>query len=160
MTVFLWIVSVTLVAAGLAGTILPALPGVPLVFFGLVTASWIDGFQRVGWPVLVVLAFLTAASLLIDLLVSAKGARRMGAGRAAVLGALLGTVVGLFFGLPGLLLGPFAGAFSGEYLIKRDLVRAGKAGIGTWLGFLGGIVVKLALSLAMVGIFLVAYLYK
>ena len=157
MTIFLWILSVTLVAAGFAGTILPALPGVPLVFFGLVTASWIDGFQRVGWPVLVVLALLTGASLLIDLLISAKGAQKMGAGRAAVLGALMGTVVGLFFGLPGLLLGPFIGAFAGEYLVRRDLARAGKAGFGTWLGLLGGIVVKLALSVAMVGLFLVAY---
>jgi len=107
--------------------------------------------------VLVVLAFLTGASLLIDLLISAKGAQKMGAGRAAVLGALLGTVVGLFFGLPGLLLGPFVGAFAGEYLVRRDLARAGKAGFGTWLGLLGGIVVKLALSVAMVGLLVVAY---
>jgi uncharacterized protein YqgC (DUF456 family) len=157
MTIFLWIVSIFLVALGFAGTILPALPGVPLVFFGLVAAAWIDGFQRVGWPVLAFLAFLTVISLLVDLLVSAKGAQKMGAGRAALLGALLGTIVGLFFGIPGLLLGPFAGAFAGEFLVKRDLVRAGKVGFGTWLGLLGGIVVKLALSVVMVGIFITAY---
>lgn len=157
MTIFLWIVSVILVAAGFAGTILPALPGVPLVFFGLVTASWVDGFHRVGWPVLAVLAFLTGISLLVDLLISAKGAQKMGAGRASLLGALLGTVIGLFFGLPGLLFGPFAGAFAGEFLARGDLVRAGKAGFGTWLGLLGGIVVKLGLSVVMVAIFITAY---
>jgi uncharacterized protein YqgC (DUF456 family) len=157
MTTLLWIMSIILVVAGIAGTVLPALPGVPLVFFGLVAAAWVDGFQRVGWLVLAVLASLTALSLLIDLLISAKGAQKMGGGRAALLGALLGTIVGLFFGVPGLLLGPFAGAFAGEFLVKRDLVRAGKAGFGTWLGLLGGIVVKLALSVVMVGIFITAY---
>jgi uncharacterized protein len=129
------------------------------VFFGLVAAAWTDGFQRVGWLVLAVLAFLTAVSLLLDLLISAGGARKMGAGRAAVLGALLGTVIGLFFGLPGLLLGPFAGAFAGEYLVTKDLSQAGKAGFGTWIGFLGGIVVKLAMSIFMVGIFVTAYFF-
>jgi uncharacterized protein YqgC (DUF456 family) len=157
MTVFLWVVSITLVAVGFAGTILPALPGVPLVFFGLVAAAWIDGFQRVGWMALAFLAFLTAISLLIDLLISAKGAQKMGAGRTALLGALLGMIVGLFFGVPGLLLGPFVGAFAGEFLAKRDLIRAGKVGFGAWLGLLGGIVVKLALSVVMVGIFAAAY---
>ncbi|MDD3293313.1 MAG: DUF456 family protein [Geobacteraceae bacterium] len=157
MTIFLWIFSLVLVAAGIAGAILPALPGVPLVFFGLATAAWIDGFQRVGWLTLAFLALLTVMSLLMDILVSAKGAQQLGAGRAAVTGALIGAIAGLFFGLPGLILGPFVGAFAGEYLAKRDLLKAGKAGFGAWIGLLGGIVLRLSLSLAMVAIFAAAY---
>ncbi len=149
--------SVILVLAGIAGTILPVLPGVPLVFFGLVTAAWIDDFQRVGWGVLAFLAVVTLLSQLIDLLVTVKGARQMGAGRAALLGATAGMVVGLFFGLPGLIVGPFLGAFVGEYLVKGNLLQSGKAGFGTWVGLLCGVVLKLVVIVAMMGVFIAAY---
>jgi uncharacterized protein YqgC (DUF456 family) len=155
----LWILATVLVLAGIAGVFLPALPGTPLVFAGLLLGAWIDGFQRVGWPTLAALALLTVLSLVIDFLLSAVGARKMGAGRSALQGAVAGMVVGLFFGPLGLILGPFIGAFAGEYLAGRDLLRAGKAGLGTWLGLLGGIAVKLALSVAMVGIFVAAYFW-
>ena len=157
MTVLLWTLALVLVLAGIAGTLLPVLPGVPLVFFGLLLASWIDDFQKVGWLALAVLAFLTVLSLVIDFLLSVGGARKMGASRSALLGATAGMVVGLFFGPLGLILGPFIGAFAGEYLAGRDISQAGKAGLGTWLGLLGGIAVKLALCVAMLGIFAAAY---
>ena len=157
MTVLLWSLAAVFVLAGIAGTFLPVLPGVPLVFAGLLLGAWIDGFQQVGWVTLAVLALLTVFSLVIDFLVSAGGARKMGASRSALLGATAGMVVGLFFGPFGLILGPFIGAFAGEYLAGRDLRQAGKAGLGTWLGLLGGIAVKLALCVAMVGIFAAAY---
>ncbi|MDD2319413.1 MAG: DUF456 family protein [Geobacteraceae bacterium] len=159
MTIFLWTMSVILVLAGIAGTILPVLPGVPLVFFGLVTAAWIDDFQRVGWGVLAFLAVVTLLSPLIDLLVTAQGARQMGAGRAALLGATAGMVVGLFFGLPGLIVGPFLGAFVGEYLVKGNLLQSGKAGFGTWVGLLCGVVLKLVVIVAMMGVFIAAYFW-
>src|SRR5690242_9568746 len=108
MTVLLWVVAVLLVLAGLAGTVLPMLPGVPLVFAGLLLAAWADGFHAVGWPVLAVLAVLTLLSVIVDFAASSIGAKRAGATRAAVLGAAIGTAFGMFFGLPGLLLGPFA----------------------------------------------------
>lgn len=159
MTIFLWTMSVILVLAGIAGTILPILPGVPLVFFGLVTAAWIDDFQRVGWGVLAFLAVVTLLSPLIDLLVTAQGARQMGAGRAALLGAAAGMVVGLFFGLPGLIVGPFLGAFVGEYLVKGNLLQSGKAGFGTWVGLFCGVVLKLVVIVAMMGVFIAAYFW-
>ncbi|MGA7827904.1 MAG: DUF456 family protein [Geobacteraceae bacterium] len=157
MTIFLWILAVVLVLAGIVGTILPILPGVPLVFFGLVTAAWIDNFQRVGWEVLAFLAVVTVFSQLIDLLAAAKGAQKMGAGRTALLGATAGLVVGLFFGIPGLIIGPFLGGFLGEYLVKGNVRQSGKAGLGTWLGLLCGVVLKLVVIVAMLGIFITAY---
>lgn len=153
----LWVSSIVLVLAGVVGAVLPVLPGIPLVFFGLVAAAWADDFQRVGWGVLVFLAVVTVLSQVLDLLVTAHGARKMGAGRVALLGATAGLVVGLFFGLPGLIAGPFLGAFLGEYLAKRNLVQSGRAGVGAWLGLVGGIVLKLCVIAVMVSIFIIAY---
>lgn len=157
MIIFLWILAALLVLAGIAGTVLPILPGVPLVFFGLVTAAWIDDFQRVGWGVLAFLAVVTVLSQLIDLLATARGAQKMGAGRSALLGGTVGLVVGLFFGLPGLIIGPFLGAFLGEFLAKGNLRQSGKAGFGTWLGLLCGVALKVVVIVAMLGIFITAY---
>lgn len=157
MTTLLWILSAALVVIGIAGTILPILPGVPLVFAGLLLAAWAGGFQAVGWPVLLVLGVLALLSILVDFAASSLGAKRVGASRAAMLGAALGTLLGLFFGLPGLLIGPFAGAAVGQFLVRRDLADAGRAGVGAWVGFLLGSVAKLALAVAMVVIFAVAW---
>jgi hypothetical protein len=148
-----------LVLAGAAGTVLPMLPGVPLVFLGLLTAAWSDGFDRVGAPTLVVLGLLTALSFAVDATASALGARRVGASWQALAGAAAGSIVGLFFGLPGLLLGPFVGAFAGEWLARRDLRQAGRAGFGTWLGLVVAAAGKIALVFAMVGIFALAWIF-
>jgi len=142
--------AVALVLVGLAGTILPFLPGPPLVFAGLLLAAWADGFSRVGWPSLALLAVLTLAAVLVDFLGGAWGARRRKASRQAVLGAILGSCAGLFFGIPGLILGPFLGAAGGEYLACRALAPAGRVGLATWLGMLIGGALRLALVALMV----------
>jgi uncharacterized protein YqgC (DUF456 family) len=156
--ILLWILSALLVGVGMAGTVLPMLPGVPLVFAGLLLAAWIGGFQQVGWPVLLVLGVLTMLSLAIDAAAASLGAKRVGASRAAVLGAALGALAGVFFGLAGLLVGPFAGAALGQFLVRGDLADAGRAGFGAWIGFLLGSLAKLALAAMMLVIFLVAWL--
>jgi uncharacterized protein YqgC (DUF456 family) len=158
MKALLWILSIACVAAGIAGTLLPALPGAPLVFGGLLLAAWIDGFQKVGLPTIMVLAVLTGLSIAVDFISSMLGAQRVGASRTAVIGAAAGTVIGLFFGLPGIVFGPFIGAVLGEYRARRDLAGAGRAGFGTWLGFIFGAVTKLVLAFVMVGIFVAAYI--
>ena len=157
MIALLWILAVLLVGAGVAGTVLPFLPGVPLVFAGLLLAAWAGGFQAVGWPVLAVLGVLTVLSFIVEALASSLGARRAGATRLAVIGAALGTLVGVFFGLPGLLLGPFVGAALGQLLARGDVVDAGRVGAGAWIGFLVGSAAKLGLALLMVMIFAVAW---
>lgn len=154
----LWILALGLVLVGVVGTVLPGLPGAILVFAGLALAAWIDGFARVGLGTLAGLAALTAATYALDFVATAAGARRFGTSWWGVLGALAGTVVGLFFGLAGLLIGPFLGAFAAELLARRDVRQAGRAGLGAWLGFLLGTAARLGLVLAMVGIFVVAYL--
>ena len=157
--IWLWLAAATLIALGFAGTILPALPGPPLVFAGLVLAAWIDDFQKVGTVTLALLGALTLLSSLIDLMAGVYGAKRLGASRLAVAGAAAGTIIGIFFGIPGLVLGPFLGALSGEFLARGNAFRAGRVAFGTWLGMLIAIAVKAALIFAMLGLFLLAYLF-
>jgi uncharacterized protein YqgC (DUF456 family) len=155
MTVLTWIIAILLVAAGLAGLVLPALPGPLLLFAGLFLAAWAEQFVHVGTWTLVVLAVMAALALLADFVAGAFGAKRYGASPRSVAGAALGAVVGIFFGLPGLLLGPFIGALLGELSARRDLAAAGRAGWGATIGLVLGTAAKLALGFAMVGLFLV-----
>lgn len=157
MTTLLLLLGGLLVLVGFAGTILPALPGTPLVFVGLLVAAWAEGFEKVGWITLTILALLTILSLVIEVMATSMGAKKVGASWKAMFGAALGTIVGLFFGIPGLLLGPFIGAVLGEYIALRDWRQAGKVGMGTWLGLLFATAAKIALSFAMVGIFVASY---
>ncbi len=143
---------------GFAGLILPALPGVPLVFAGMLLAAWAGDFNQVGMVTLVVLGLLTALSVVVDILATVFGAKRVGASRKALIGAMLGTVIGLFFGFIGLFLGPFIGALAGELWHGRQLGRAARVGMGTWLGILLGTVLKLGLAFAMLGLFALAWL--
>lgn len=159
MTVLLWVLAACLVLLGLAGTILPALPGAPLVFAGLLLAAWIDGFQKVGIFPLVILGFLTVLTLVVDVVATALGAKKVGASKSAIVGSAIGTVVGLFFGIPGLLLGPFVGALLGEYSARKNWEQAGKAGLGTWLGIVLGTAVKLSVLFFMLGLFALAYIF-
>ena len=158
MTAWLFGLAVILVLVGVAGTVLPLLPGPPLVLAGLVLAAWADGFQRVGWPTLVPLALLTLTTVAVDLLSASWGAGRLRASPQALVGAGLGSLFGLAAGLPGLIAGPFVGAVAGEYLARRELREAGRVGLAAWLGMIVGGAVKLAVVLAMVGWFAVAFL--
>lgn len=158
MTIFLWLVAVALIVLGIAGTILPALPGVTLVFGGILLAAWIDHFTRIpGWLV-GVCAVLTIVAWAVDYIAAFAGAKKAGASRLALIGAAVGTLAGIFTGLWGLLFMPLVGAAVGEYLAQRDLVRAGTVGVATWIGLVVGTAIKLAIVFGMVGAFVVALL--
>lgn len=148
-----------LILIGVAGTVLPALPGLPLVFGGMLLAAWAGGFEQVGVAMLVLLGLLTLLSLGIDFLATAMGAKRVGASRLALVGAVVGTVAGLFFGPIGLLTGPFVGALAGELIHGREVRQATRVGFGTWLGILVGTALKIGLAFAMLGLFAFAWFY-
>jgi uncharacterized protein YqgC (DUF456 family) len=150
---------VMLVVVGLAGIILPALPGTVLIFAGLLLAAWADSFTRVGAATLVVIGVIAVASYGVDFVAAALGVQRMGASPRAMAGAALGTLLGLFAGLPGLIVGPFVGAVLGELTANRDLARAGRAGVAAWIGFAIGAVVKVAMAFSMIAIFLFAFFF-
>lgn len=162
LTTLWYVLAALLVLVGIAGTLLPALPGIPLVFAGLLLAAWAGDFQQVGWVVLLVLGLLTAASFAIDVLSTAMGAKRVGASRLALLGAVIGTFAGLALGLVGVFVGPFVGALLGELAHRRALGRADmghatRVGMGTWVGIIVGTVLKLGLAFAMLGLFAFAW---
>ena len=158
MTPLLWVLSLILVGGGMAGVLVPGLPGTPLVFGGLLLAAWADGFQNVGVGTIVILAVVTILAFGVDFVSASLGAKRAGASREALIGAALGTLIGVFFGFVGIVLGPFVGAVIGEFLARRNLGQAGRAGVATWIGFIFGIGVKLVLAFTMVGIFVLAYI--
>lgn len=155
--VWWWVLAIALIVVGVVGTFLPILPGVILIFGGMLLGAWIDDFQRVGWITLVVLGALALLVLLVDIVSGLLGAKRVGASRLAIIGAAIGTLVGLAFGIVGVIIAPFIGAVIGEILQRGRLVPAARVGFGTWIGMMIGAVAKLALVLAMIGVFLVSY---
>ena len=155
--ILLWIAVVALVLVGIAGVVFPALPGTPFVFLGLLLAAYIENFARVGWPTLIILGVLTLLATGVDFFASAVGAKRVGASPRAIWGAAIGAIVGIAFGIPGLILGPLIGAAAGEYITRKDLLQAGKVGVGTLIGILIGVAMKIALIFTMLGVFLTAY---
>ncbi|MBU1848127.1 MAG: DUF456 domain-containing protein [Gammaproteobacteria bacterium] len=155
----LWICAVLLVLVGLGGVVLPALPGIPMIFGGLLLIAWIDDFSRIGGVTLGVLAALTVLAWFIDFAASIVGAKRVGASTLALVGAAIGTVVGLFAGLLGLLFAPLAGAAIGEYIARRDARQAARVGVATWIGMLLAAVAKVAIAFMMLGIALATFFF-
>ena len=156
--ILLYLVAALLIIIGTIGTILPALPGVPIVYLGMFLAAWAGDFSHIGWPTLTILGVLTVLAIIVDLLASVLGAKRVGASGWALFGAAAGTVVGLFLGIIGLILGPFVGAVIGELIAGSTLKRSTHVGIGAWLGFIFGTLARIALCFTMIGVFIVAYL--
>ncbi len=154
-----WIASVALIVAGVAGTVLPALPGTLFVLAGIVLGAWIDGFTRVGWGSVAAVGVLALLAWGLDYVAGLLGARRAGASRQAIIGAALGTVVGLFMGLVGVLFMPLVGAAAGEYLARKDHRQAVKVGVATWLGIMAGLAAKVGIAFTMIGIFVVALVF-
>jgi len=152
----LWILSAGLVLVGLAGIVLPALPGTILVFAGLALGAWIDDFTRVGWFALGAIAVLAVLAWLMDYISAMLGAKRAGASRQAVIGAAIGTVGGIFLGIVGVLFMPLVGAAAGEYMARRNHQQAVRVGISTWIGLMAGMLAKFVLAFMMIGIFVVA----
>jgi len=148
-----WIVGVVMVLAGIAGAVLPILPGVPLVFAGLLIIEWVHHWSHIsslGW---VVLVLLLVVGVIVDFVAGSVGAKRVGASPKAVTGAAIGSIVGLFFPPVGLLLGPFVGAVLGELASERGFRDATNAGLAATIGLVLGAAAKIAISVAMVAIF-------
>ena len=153
-----YLLAVVLVLVGLAGTVMPVIPGALLVFAGLFVAASADGFARVGTVALVIIGALGVLSFVADFVASLLGAKRVGASPQALVGAALGGGIGLFLGLAGMIVGPFIGAVAGELLARGGIAQAGKVGLGTWLGLLAAAVLKVIIAFMMIATFLAFYI--
>ncbi len=150
--ILFWLLAALLVIAGLAGTVIPAVPGVPLVFAGLLVVAWLGQFETISWVTVSILASLAVLAWIADFLAGALGARYLGASSRAFWGATIGAIVGLFFGLAGIVLGPFIGAVIGEVSGGSDIISSGRAGLGAWIGMVVATAAKLAIAFLMIGI--------
>ena len=155
----LWILSTALILIGLAGIVLPALPGTVFILAGIVLGAWIDDFTRVGWFAVSAITVLAILAFAMDYVAAMLGAKRAGASRQAVIGAAIGTVAGIFLGLVGVLFMPLVGAAVGEYVARRNQQQALRVGVATWLGLLAGMLAKFVLAFMMIGIYGFALLF-
>lgn len=151
------IIAVLFFAAGLVGTILPALPGAPLIWLGMLVYGLIAGFEKlsawffIGQAMAVVLVFF------IDYAANVWGVRRYGGSRPAIWGSLAGIVIGvLLLGPVGLVFGPFIGAVAGDLIAQKPLAAAVRSGVGTIIGMVGGLAFKLLVEAGMIIWFFVA----
>ena len=154
MEYLLYLGALALIAVGLAGTVIPAIPGLPIIFAGSWLIGWASGYELISVTAVVILALLAAVGIGIDILAQILGAKRAGASRAGLWGAVIGTVVGLVTGIWGIVFFPLIGAVIGEIMAGRDMLKAGTVGLATWIGMAVGIGVKIALAFIMVGIVL------
>ena len=154
-SLLIWFFVIALALTGLAGLVLPGIPGAPLLFVAALLAAWAENFEYIGIGTLSILAVLAVLTYGVDLWATMFGAKRFGASKRAIIGGAIGALAGIFLGFPGVLFGPFIGAVIGELLARRDLNAAARAGIGATIGLVLGAALKLALSFAMIGIFVV-----
>lgn len=153
-----YVVAGLIIAAGFVAAIVPNLPGIPVMFGGMLLAAWVGHFEQLHVWVVVLLGVLAALSVVFDFVAGSYGAKRFGASKAAVWGALVGTLVGLFFGIPGVIFGPFLGAVAGQLATGSPIQRAARVGVGTWIGLLLATALKLAVAFMMLGTFALALL--
>lgn len=149
------IVSSLFMLGGLVGIVFPIIPSTPLIWTGVFIYAFYDGFENLGWSLLSIFAILTIISLVLDYLGGVIGAKKYGATRWGLIGSAIGGIAGFFMGgIVGLIFGPFFGAVFFELIFGKDLRGAFKSGVGTLVGFLGGVIVKLVISVVMIGIFI------
>lgn len=157
MELFWWLLTVVLFAVGLIGTVLPVFPGTIIILAGALLHRIMLGPEKsVGWRAISVLVLLTLATYALDFLSGYFGAKYFGATKWGMFGAIVGALIGIFFGIVGLFIAPVIGAILGEFIAGKRIIDAGRAGWGSLLGSLGGMIGKLVIALAMIAIFFLA----
>ena len=153
------ILAVILMLLGLAGTILPGLPGAEAIYLGFVLYRLMTGSPELNAGFFILEGLAVALVWAIDYAAAALGTRRWGGGWQSALGAMAGLILAvIFFGPLGLLLGPFLGASAVELIRGRNAKLAFQVGLGTLLGLLGGTVLKYLTEAVMIlGFFLTIY---
>ena len=153
-SLILWIIGAILTVTGFSGLLLPIVPGAPLLLLGLLFGAWAEDFSYIGIWTLLLLAIMAALTYVVEFASSIIGVKKYGGSKRAMVGAAIGGFAGLFLGIPGILVGPFVGAVIGELSLQRSLDEASRAGFGTVVGLALGVAGKLAIGIAMIGLFL------
>ena len=155
MAVLLWLIAIILMAVGLIGSVVPVIPGTTIILAAAIIHRLALGpNQSLGWSALIFLILLTLITYAIEAAAGYVGAWKFGATKWGLLGGAIGALAGLFFGLIGLFLGPVVGAIIGEIIAGKQLMKAGRAGWGAFVGSLAATIAKLFIGLIMIVIFL------
>lgn len=153
-----FVIALLVMLVGVAGTLVPALPGIPLIWLAMLAYAWVEGFQEITWTFLLIALLVAVFSQVAEYYSRALGAKKFGASRAGTWGAVLGSLVGLFFMPVGLLVGPFVGALVAEMISGRKTDEAIRAGVGGVIGVLGSVVVNFILAVGLVVAFALSVL--
>ncbi|HSR01531.1 MAG TPA: DUF456 domain-containing protein [Methylophilaceae bacterium] len=154
-----WLLALVLVILGFAGLAIPVIPGIVLIFSGLLLGAWIDNFARVSEITMVIIAVIALIAWVIDFSASYITAKKAKASKLALWGTLIGAMFGMFAGVVGIIVGPIIGAVIGELITMRNTGNATRVGIAAGLGFVLALVIKFILSLLAISIFAYAYFY-
>ncbi len=155
----LLILSILLIIVGLAGCILPVIPGPPISFTGILIIHF-SGFADFGFNTLFFLGAMAVIVQILDYIVPVWGTKKFGGSKAGVWGSVLGLIAGIIllpvlgivlgpFGIIGILGGPFFGALIGELIAGKESDKAFKAAFGSFIGFITGTLMKLAVSVTI-----------
>lgn len=160
---------VLVMLVGVVGSMVPALPGITLVFAAVLVWGFVVGFAGLKLALGVAIASLILG-FVIDYLAGILGAQRVGASKWGQIGAIIGMLLGLFGLLPllptgipllGLIAGTVLGAFVGEFFHRRELdlwprlKQSVKVGIAIVVGTLIGNLLQGVLALITLGVFMV-----
>mgnify|MGYP003412940337 FL=1 len=156
MEYFLLILGLLLMIVGIIGSLLPALPGPPVSWVGILLLYFCPGMETNYWLLGITLVIAVVIGIL-DYVIPAKGTKYFGGSKYGIWGTNIGLVVGIFAPIPfGFLIGPFVGALVGELIYNsQEKGRAFKAATGSFIGFLAGTFMKVLVSLLFLGLFLV-----
>jgi uncharacterized protein YqgC (DUF456 family) len=147
-----------LMLVGLAGCVLPMLPGTPLVFAGIYIYAWLTGFTIISRNLIIIFLILTVLSVVIEYISSSIGSKKFGASKLGFIGAFVGAIIGVFFAPWGLIIGPLVGALLGELIVGKKIKEAFRSGTGAVIGFFGGTFLKIVISFAMIAFFTIRLL--
>lgn len=153
--IILFAISIIIMLAGMAGIIVPIIPSIPLIWLGSFIYAIFTHFEKITWVVLLIFALLTIFSIVLENIGNVYGAKRFGATKWGIIGSIVGTGVGFYTGGPvGLILGPVIGTIIFEFIGGKGYKGALKSGLGNFVGFLGGSILKFVVGLAMIIVFI------
>nr|MBN2277466.1 DUF456 domain-containing protein [candidate division Zixibacteria bacterium] len=155
-----FILALIIMLIGLVGTILPLIPGVPIIFGAIFIYALLTDFATINRDALLIFGILTLVTLFLDWVTTTLGVKKMGGSIIGMIGAFIGTIAGIAVSvmlgamvLLGMIIGSFAGAFLFEIMIGKDADVALKAGLGSFIGFLAGGLIKVVIAIGMIAAF-------
>lgn len=158
-TILLWVITISLFAVGLLGTVIPALPGTGFIFAGVLIYGLITSFSTISVPTVVVFGVVAGLTWLANYMGAAYGARTGGGKKLALAGTVVGAIIGVLAAGPiGLLVGAFIGALLGSLAEGQSTHEAAKVAVWSMVGVVGGAMVQFIISVSMIIAFFLAVL--